>query len=282
MRPIYTTIHPLQTDRQQWRASKVAAWLLPPIISLGLVVPPSSAQEEPLEFSEVRMLIEINATDGDAGFQVKVDGHAWRRIRIDDPNGRKLYEVRAGGAVLEQGLTENFFESAEPSCEDVSLDQFLDRFPEGEYVVTGRTTDNDWLESVAMLTHELPDAPADLAPNAIGGVDPAAATISWAPGDGLENCPPVFAIVDPPENLFGYEVVVEREFPEPLIVFTAELPPGTTQVTIPAQFIDNNQIYKFEVLAIGETADGERGNQTISENFFCTAPIATIDCALPE
>ncbi len=54
------------------------------------------------------------------------------------------------------------------------------------------------------------------------------------------------------------------------------------QVTVPPEFITNDQVDKFEVLAIGANADGERGNRTISENFPCTAPTATIDCAQPE
>ena len=76
-------------------------------------------------------------------------------------------------------------------------------------------------------------------------------------------------------------VVVEREVPEPLIVFTVEVPADATSVTIPAEFLEASGIYKYEVIAI-EDRDGERGNQTISESFFCTAPIATIDCELPE
>jgi hypothetical protein len=38
-------------------------------------------------------------------------------------------------------------------------------------------------------------------------------------------------------------------------------------VTVPAEFIQANADYKFEVLAIEQS-----GNQTISENSFKTAP----------
>ena len=46
-----------------------------------------------------------------------------------------------------------------------------------------------------------------------------------------------------------------------------------------------NEKGDYEVVAIEERMiDGEvvKGNQSIAENFFCTAPIATLDCELPE
>lgn len=272
-------------DQSAGRRTKAFGWLPATALALAvaLAAQSGSAQPAPLEWSELRVLVEINATDGDAGFQAKMDAVGWKEVRIVDPDGRKIYKVQATGSVREQGLTENFFESAEPSCEDDPLADFLARFPAGVYLFTGKTTDGDKLEGEAELSHALPGAPENLAPDAVGGENPANLTISWAPGGGLGNCPPLGVVIDPPGGvaLFGFMVVVEREVPEPLTVFTVELPADATSVTIPAEFLEASGIYKYEVIAI-EDRDGERGNQTISETFFCTAPIATIDCELPE
>jgi hypothetical protein len=257
-------------------------------LSLSAVNQAGWANEEAPEFSELRVLIEINATDGDAGFQAIVDGDEWKEVMLREPGGMQIYSVKGYGSVREQGLTENFFESAEPSCDEVTLGDFLERFPAGEYLFSGKTIEGEKLAGEAILTHVLPGAPENLAPVG-GGVDvnnPVA--ISWAPGLGLGNCPPYGAVVTIPEptDLFGYQVVVEREDPEPLAVFTVEMPATADAVTIPAEFLQEDAIYKYEVVVIeGRDNDGEleKGNQTISENFFCTfVPSPAEPCVLPE
>ncbi len=64
--------------------------------------------------------------------------------------------------------------------------------------------------------------------------------------------------------IVGYEVVVERETGS-LRVFSAEVGPETTRVTVPPEFMQPGTEYKFEVLAIEAS-----GNQTISEREFET------------
>lgn len=274
--------------------------LLPILFSaafaMSLLVTPtlSWAQEEEPEFSELRALIEINTTDGDAGLQILIDGDGWRKVRVDDPNGQKIFEVKGSKSVKEQGLTENFFESAEPSCDEegFSLTDTLDRFPAGEYRVSGKSIDNEQMEGEAILTHALPGAPENLLPD--GGVVDATlpVMIKWTPGDELGNCPPNDAdILDPGAvPLFGYQLVVEREVPGPLLVFGAEVPAGTTSVTISPEFMQMGAFYKYEVVAIEQplnedgspvlNEDGHpvKGNQSITENFFCTAPLTTVEC----
>jgi len=257
-------------------------------LALTSTVPVVWAQEEEPEFSELRALIEINTTDGDAGLQMLIDGDGWRSVRVDDPNGQKIYTVEGDKSVREQGLSENFFESSEPDCDEVSLTDTLDRFPAGEYRVRGKSTDNEHFEGEAILTHALPAAPGLLMPNQVGGVIPANTVISWTEDvGGLGLCPPNEADIPNPAGvpLFGYQVIVEREVPGPLVVFSADVPADATSVDISPQFMDDGALYKYEVIAIElRIEDGEevKGNQSIAENFFCTAPIATIDCALPE
>lgn len=246
---------------------------------------PAVAQEEP-EFSEFRVFIEINATDGDAGLQVLIDGDEWKEATIRDPDGRQVYNVQGYASVRDQGLTENFFESAEPSCDEDPLTDFLERFPAGEYVVTGKTVDGAKIEGSAELTHDLPRAAINLAPVG-GGVDPTnPVQVLWTPGAGLGNCPPNGAEIGNPA-LFGYQIVVEREEPEPLVVLTVDLPAGATQLTIPPEFLQAGAHYKYEVIEIesrtNDDGDVEKGNQTVSESYFCTfVPSPGNPCAPPD
>lgn len=257
-------------------------------LSMAVITPLSVAQEEP-EFSELRVFIEINATDGDAGFQAFVDGDEWKEVKMRDPDGKLLYMAKGFGNVRDQGLTENSFESAEPSCDEVPLAEFLDRFPPGEYLFSGKTVEGIQLDGEAFLTHIIPGAPENLAPTG-GGIDiNNPVTITWTGGSGLGNCPPYGgAVVEIPdsEDLFGYQVVVEREEPSPILVFSADLPASATAVTIPVEFLQEDAIYKYEVVAIeARENDGEveRGNQTISEDFFCTfIPTLDVPCELPD
>lgn len=269
-----------------WRG-QIALWTIFSLfITLGTTT--SFAQDEEPEFSELRVFIEINATDGDAGFQVFIDGDEWKEVMLRDTEGMQIYSVKGYGSIREQGMTENAFESAEPSCDEVTLGEFLKRFPEGEYLFTGKTVDGDKLEGEAILTHILPGTPEDLAPGG-GGVDVNnPVVVSWTPGMTLGNCSPFGAVITipEPEDLFGYQVVVEREEPGPLGVFTVDVPPTVNAVTIPSEFLEEDAIYKYEVVAIeAREDDGEvkRGNQTIAESFFCTfEPTPAELCELEE
>lgn len=259
-------------------------------LSIAAFAPAAPAQDEPPEFSELRVLIEINATAGDAGFQVLADGEAWRRMAITAPDGGKIYEVRGYGSVRRQGLTENFFESAEPPCSEQPLAEFLERFPAGEYTFTGKTNGNENLRGEAVLTHDLPGAPENLAPSGDGVDGTQPVVITWTAGLGLGNCPAGDADIGDPETL-AYQVVVERVDPEPELVLSVDLEPdggsAVQSVTLPAEFVRPGAIYKYEVVAIearvGEDQEVSRGNQTISEDFFCTFTATGEDpCELPE
>jgi hypothetical protein len=90
-----------------------------------------------IPFSKTKIIIETNATAGDAGIQVSVDAPGWTRLEVFDPNGQKIADVRASGSVGRQGLTELFAESAEPSFTEQSFPELFDRFPEGNYTFVG-------------------------------------------------------------------------------------------------------------------------------------------------
>ena len=126
-------------------------------------------EEDDMEipFDEHEIFFELNDTDGDLGIHAKIDGEAWKRLKIEDPRGRKLLNIRLKGRLRRQGLTELFFESAEPPFESDDSDEvtltpaeFFDRFPEGVYEIEGRTLEGKELESETLVTHLMP-APAE-------------------------------------------------------------------------------------------------------------------------
>ncbi len=219
-------------------------------LASGLATSPASA----IQLSQTAIYFEINDTDGDAGVQIFLDGEGWDRMQVFDPDGNEILDVRAEGSVGLQGITELFLESAEPSFEEQPLEELLALFPEGNYRFEGTTTEGVALRGVARLTHALPDAPLLILPaKDDDSVDPDNTVIEWQ----LAPDPPGSKIV-------RYQVVVEREKPS-LRVFTADLGPATTSVTVPPEFMEPGTAYKFEVLAI-ETS----GNRTISERAFQT------------
>src|SRR5688500_2076310 len=104
-----------------------------------------------VELDEARVFIEFNATDGDFGLQLFWDGDAWDKMRIEDPAGKAILKVHAGGSLKDQGLTEGFFESDEPSAQELSMEEFFERFPEGEYGFEGTSLEGGDLAGEAQL-----------------------------------------------------------------------------------------------------------------------------------
>jgi len=209
-----------------------------------------------IPFAKAQVRIEVNATDGDSGLHMLLDAEGWRFVKIYDPNWRLIFEVEGSGGVRKTGLTELFFESAEPGFDELPLDEFLRRFPAGEYRFLGKTLKGDILFSRATLTHALPAGPVLLSP-ADGSVqNPNNTVVSWAP------------VANPPGGrIVRYEVIVVDESSDPKRTFSAVVPATVTSMTIPAAFLLPDSEYKYEVLAIDEG-----GNQTLSEAGFRTAP----------
>lgn len=206
-----------------------------------------------IPFADTRIIIEFNATDQDVGIQVFLDAEAWKKVTIVSPDGRRIFEVEGKGRLRKLGLTELFFESEEPSLEDLPLEEFLALFPVGTYRFLGTTVEGDKLAGTATFTHCIPGPVAVSVER-----DPDNNTvISWAPPTTfLGSCPSGLVIV-------GYQVIVERE--DPLREFSVTLPAETRSVTVPPEFLEPGTEYAFEVLAI------EAGrNQTITQAFFAT------------
>ncbi len=215
----------------------------------------ANGKKEKIPFDDARIFIEVNETDGDSGLQIKLDAEGWKWVKVFDPNGKQIFHVVGGGGVRKTGLTELSFESAEPGFDELPLDEFLDRFPEGKYRFVGKTIEGDKLIGSATLTHTLPDAPVLLSPEEDSVQDPNDTVIEWEP------------VADPEgSEIVGYEVIVEQEEPV-LRVFSAVLPATASSLTVSPEFLLSNTVYKYEVLAIEKS-----GNQTLSESTFKTAP----------
>jgi hypothetical protein len=215
--------------------------------------PGTKAGGKPVKLDEATMIIEVNSTDGDAGFQVFLDGEPWSDMTVTDPEGKAIADVDAKGKVNKFGLTELFSESHEPEFSDLPLNKFKKRFPAGKYRFSGTTTEGRPLKGSARFSHDTPAGPDITSPVADATVPDSDLVLNWGPGSqpsGIE--------------LSGYRVIVERE--DPLRVFNAEVPASVTSMRVPAEYLEPNTPYKFELQAIEKS-----GNQTISEIEFRTS-----------
>ncbi len=224
--------------------------------------------KDAVELGDASIIIEVNATDGDAGFQIFLDGDGWKNARVYDSNGdRILMVIATGGVRTIGGGTELFMESSEPEYEDLDgMQALIELLPEGEYFFLARTTDNNWATGTAELTHDIPAEPEIVTPappededECSTGVFVDSAVIEWDPVDtdiwgetGIE--------------IVAYQVIVEAEDEEgPDRKFSVTVPADTTMVTVPEEVLAAGMEFKFEILAIEES-----GNQTITESCFET------------
>ncbi len=212
----------------------------------------AAAPAHAVRLADTAIYIEINETDGDAGIHVFLDGEGWDTMRMISPNGVE-FSVLAENSIGLQGITEFFFESAEPSFDVQTLDELLALFPAGVYRFRGTTTDGLPLRGRARLTHRLPEGPVLVFPIEGEEVDPDDAVFSWQ------------ASPDPPgSQIVGYEVIVGCEEPG-FVDFAAKVGPDVTSVTVPPEVLDQDGAAecKWEVLAIEAS-----GNQTLNESEF--------------
>ncbi len=215
--------------------------------------------EEEVELEEARVFVEFNSTDEDFGIQFFWDGTEWKKMKVEDPDGRTILKVEASKSLALQGLTEGFFESGEPEVSELPLEQFLARFPEGEYEFEGKTIDGENIEGEAEFTHTIPGAPENLFP---------------ADGDVVNAALPLVVSFDAvTEDLNGapltptsYEVLIENEDETRIFSIILDGDLMSPSVTVPPEFIKpGGAEYKLEVIV-----QEEGGNRTISETEFTT------------
>jgi|SRR5688572_6252799 len=219
------------------------------LASLGLVAllaQPVLAKQPPcLSFSELRMTLEQNATDGDTEVVLFAKGQdaGLSRLVITAPNGRRVADFK--GDALGIGIREFHLESAEPP----DLNVVLASFPEGNYSVAGRTVDGECITGTVFLSHEIAPATVLLTPAEEQIVPIDQVVLSWSPVEGA-----VQYVVELNNDTTGSE-------------FTFQIFPPTTSLAIPAHFLQAGSEYQF---AVGvKTATG---NITFVETTFFTAP----------
>ena len=241
--------------------AKAFAYLSCAALMLESFVAQASAQ---VEFDDAEFFIEINGTDGDAGVQLKLDGEGWNSLTMTNPIGGVLLEVVAdeNESIGLQGLTEFFFESAEPSFDDQTLAELFALFPEGEYEFEGTTTEGDAITATAEFTHNIPAIPE----TKVRIDDDWEVLIKWKRVKS-EFDDPNGAPVGDDIVIDMYRVVVEAldEEGEGLQTLDVELPSSSRRITIPKEFIRLSPVgeFKYEVIATEES-----GNQTIFEGEF--------------
>ncbi len=205
-------------------------------------------RDEEIPFKKARIYWEYNATANDLGVHVTLDAEDWTRLRIENPSERTLFDVRGRGPYQNLGMTELFFEGAEPSLNEFPLARLLAMFPEGDYTFEGVTVNAEELESTAAFTHAIPAGPRVSA--TVGSNN--RLLITWS-----EVTSPPVGFPNRPIAISGYQVIVES--------FQVTLPATARTVTVPPEFVAalTPGEHQFEVLAIEQG-----GNQTLTEGYF--------------
>ena len=214
-----------------------------------------------VRIADARLKFEINATDHDGGIQVFLDADQWKRMSIFDPDGRRIFTSLTDGIMAKQGGTELFLESAEPTFDELPLDQLLQRWPAGRYEFRGIGLDGETLKGAARLTHHLPDGPVLVSPiKSDEAQDPSHTVMRWEKVPSADGSP-----------IIGYQVLVVE--PDtgiralPNVTLDVMMPPTADRLRVPPGFLKPATEYEWEVLAIEES-----GNQTLSSSTFHTTP----------
>lgn len=222
------------------------------------------AEDDTPKMSAAKLLIEHNSTDEDTGFQGFADGDPWNSLTISGPDGRPILAANPENGLYNFGLTELFFETSEPENAEVPISDVLARLSEGTYTFTGDMVDGDPSVLTTTFTHKIPAGPELLTPaDGSEDVDPDNVIVSWEPVTEDINGAAV--------TIVGYQVIVESdedpEYPQGFShpVFSIYLPASATSVSVPAEFMESDTDYKYEVLAIEES-----GNQTLASAEFAT------------
>ena len=236
------------------------------------------------EFDDADVYAELNDTDNDLGFHALIDGEGWKYLEIEDPTERKMLNLIVRGRLRRQGLTELFFESAEPPFDELTPAQFFHRFPAGMYEIEAKTLDGMELENEDLFRHVMPAAPGGIMVNDAGPINHKTVDceegpipeveleegediiISW---DQVDSSHPTVGIEGEIE-VERYQGVLEFETPDEIeLTYTVDLPDGVTEMTIPYSFIalglvDGEGEFKFEILV----KEALGGNQTAAESCF--------------
>lgn len=225
------------------------------------------------ELSEAEVFIELNDTDKDLGLHASIDGGPWVKLEIEDPNGRTILYVTAQGRLARQGLTQLFFESAEPPLAVQPAATFFNRFPEGPYEIEAVDSKGKKFKGMAELSHVLAAPASDISvsgsPAAENCGDPNLPSvqvglpvmIDWAPV--LMSHPTIGTLPQEPVEIVRYQFFVEQGD----VKLGVDLPPTVTEFEVPSALLALG-VVKFEIIARTDA-----GNNTAVENCFEVVPV---------
>ncbi len=248
----------MQTKRLTRMARSVSTALA--ALAVGVAAPGASAAQ----FSDADLYFELNDTDGDLGLHGKVDGGPYKRLEIEGPNDRELLILTARGGLAKQGMTELFFESAEPHFDELSPEKFFRRFPEGEYEIEGTTHSGQEFEATDEISHVMAAPPGNITVGGLPAAEDCDAALPTVSGMVVVDWDEVTG--SHPEIgesgdvvIAHYQFVVEHDD----ITFTVDLAADTTEFMIPADVLAFGGEFKFEIVARTDT-----GNNTAVETCF--------------
>lgn len=231
---------------------------------------PSAPNAAEAPFEEARLYFELNHTDGDLGIHGLIDGGPWKALEIEDPYGNVQLDVLASSRFLSQGMTEIFFESAEPSFDELAPARFFRRFPEGLYEISGVRMDGRELENRVRISHVMPGPPTGVRINGDAAAPDCDSTlprvgtpvvITW---NAVTRSHP-YVGKPGPVQVEQYQVFTEFEEGSDS-KFALDLPPNVTRFHVPVELIRQaapGDVFKFEILVRAES-----GNQTAVESCF--------------
>lgn len=216
------------------------------------------------EWDEFTVFIETCGTDEDAGIKGLLAGEPWNQAGVFRPDGRPIY--RFAPRLADAGSSTVFWESAEPPFATLPLDEFLEKFPEGEYSARGTTLERERLSSTAVLTHNIPAGPIITSHEDEEVVELTGENlvVTW------EEVTEDFRGGPLGSDIVGYIMTVTFET-EILGELTEQeltidvIPPSTFSAEIPADFLRPDKEVQIEIAAREES-----GNRTSKEIFIDT------------
>ena len=236
------------------------------IISTAPAVTSQVQAQREVPFDEAQLFFELNDTDGDLGIHASIDGGPWVSLTIEGPGDVRLLDIISRGKLRRQGMTQLFFESAEPPFDELAPAIFFRRFPEGRYEIEGIAQDGQELESTAVLSHVLPAPPDNIRLSGLPAAEDCDAeplpmpsvpvVIDWDP---VTSSHPEIG-KSGPIRIAQYQLFVERDG---LVKFSLELPPTVTRFTVPTGVTRLAKEFKFEIIA-----RATNGNNTAVESCF--------------
>jgi hypothetical protein len=227
----------------------------------------SADNEEKWSYAESSIYFTLNHNDGELVLMSEVESDGWHRLTIDGPGKDRLLDIRIDGRMKDQGLTEIVIES---TGDDEPKDGMFKRFPEGEYLFGGMTTDGKKIRADSKLSHVMPAPPPNLKVSGQpvpmeceeGSIPMASlpVTISWDPV--TQSHPKVG--VSGPVDIRNYMLEVERRRPTK-VEMKVELSSKATSFQLPGDFATkgSDEKYKFKIAVVNSG-----GNATEFEGCF--------------